>query len=206
MRHIDLSAFEQTPLVIQPFDYLVVPRFLRSESLRQLIADFPDTGYSGLAPLSAVKCRGAFAELIEEITSAELESTFAAKYQMDLAPLPLMVTVRSRARARDGAIHTDTASKVITALVYLNEAWEAGGGRLRFLADPKDIEAVIAEVPPEGGTLASFRRSERSYHGHLPFSGPRRAIMFNWMSDELAVRRELARHSISARIKRLWRQ
>lgn len=206
MRHIDLSVFEQTPLVEQPFDYVVVPHFLRPESMPRLIADFPDTGSSGLAPLSEVRARGAFAELIDEISSAELESAFAAKFNLDLSPLPLMITVRSRARARDGKIHTDSESKVVTALVYLNQPWEDAGGRLRFLSGPDDLEAVLAEVPPDGGTLASFRRSARSYHGHRPFEGPRRAIMFNWMTSDMALRRELGRHSLSARIKRLWRQ
>ncbi len=206
MRHIDLAAFERTPLVEQPFDHLVVPRFLKPESLASLIADFPDTGHAGLAPLSEVRSQGAFAELIDEITSAELEQAFAAKYKLDLAPLPLMITVRSRARASDGRIHTDTESKVVTALVYLNQPWEAAGGRLRFLSDPHDLEAVLAEVPPDGGTLASFRRTGNSYHGHYPFEGPRRAIMFNWMTSELAMRRELGRHTLSARFKRLWRQ
>jgi hypothetical protein len=58
-------------------------------------------------------------------------------------------------------------------------------------------------VPPDAGTLAAFRRSDRSYHGHKPYEGPRRAIMFNWMTDHQARQQELSRHRFSARLKRL---
>jgi len=58
-------------------------------------------------------------------------------------------------------------------------------------------------VPPSGGTLATFRRSPRSYHGHEPYVGQRRYVMFNWMVDRSAWRRELARHRLSACVKKV---
>lgn len=201
---IDLSAFEETPLVREPFDYLVVPRFIRPEALPRIIADFPNIPHAGLAPLSEARLAGAFGELIDELQGADFESAFSAKFGIDLSSLPLMVTVRSRCQQKDGRIHTDTETKVVTVLLYLNEPWQEGGGRLRFLRGPDDIEDAIAEVPPEGGVLAAFRRCDRSFHGHKPFVGVRRYIMLNWMTSEAAMQRELARHRLSARVKRLW--
>src|SRR3546814_18907825 len=43
-----------------------------------------------------------------------------------------MVTVRGKTGPRDGFIHTDSLTKIVTMLVYLNEPWEAAGGRLQI--------------------------------------------------------------------------
>ncbi len=81
---------------------------------------------------------------------------------MPLSVDTLMVTLRSRCRLRDGAIHTDSALKQVTALIYLNDGWRDEGGRLRLLNGPGDIDDMIAEVPPLAGTLLAFRRSDNS--------------------------------------------
>jgi SM-20-related protein len=58
-------------------------------------------------------------------------------------------------------------------------------------------------VPPDWGTLLAFRRADNSYHGHTPFEGERRSIQINWVVSRDVVDRELARHRMSARLKRL---
>ena len=112
-----------------------------------------------------------------------------------------MITVRGRCAAKDGRIHTDSVTKLITALIYFNEPWEAKGGRLRLLRSPTDLNDMIGEVPPEAGTMIAFRRSSRSYHGHEPYEGVRRYVMVNWMTTDFAAKRELFRHRLSARVK-----
>jgi hypothetical protein len=93
---------------------------------------------------------------------------------------------------------------MVTALLYFNETWEAAGGRLRLLRGPDDLQDMIAEVPPDSGTLIAFRRSDRSFHGHEPFVGVRRYVMINWMASTFAAKRELLRHRISATAKRAF--
>ena len=66
-----------------------------------------------------------------------------------------------------------------------------------------NIEDVIAEVPPDGGTPVAFKRTDNSWHGHHPFEGPRRYVMFNWVRSEAALKKNIGRHTLSARIKRL---
>lgn len=125
------------------------------------------------------------------------------KFDVDLSDKPMMITVRGLAHRRDGRIHTDTESKVVTCLLYLNDIWDEGGGRLRMLKKPDSLNDYAAEVPPNGGTLAAFRRSENSWHGHKPYQGQRRYVMFNWMSSHTAMERELGRHRFSAKLKQL---
>jgi len=104
-----------------------------------------------------------------------------------------MFTVRGECRATDGKIHTDSATKIITVLLYMNEKWDTDGGRLRILRNGADLDDYVEEVPPHGGTLLAFRRSENSWHGHQPFDGPRRAIQMNWVTDKSVVAREEGR-------------
>jgi hypothetical protein len=51
--------------------------------------------------------------------------------------------------------------------------------------------------------MLAFKRSERSFHGHYPYLGPRRSLQLNWVTDAAVVRRELRRHYWSARLKAL---
>ena len=114
-----------------------------------------------------------------------------------------MVTVRGRSRRKDGRIHTDSRTKIVTVLLYMNPAWTDPGGRLRLLRSSATLDDYAEEVVPELGTAAFFRCTERAWHGHTPFVGERRAIQLNWVTDESVVRREQARHGLSARLKRL---
>ena len=114
-----------------------------------------------------------------------------------------MVTLRGWSDGKDGRIHTDSVSKLITLLLYLNPRWEAAEGRLRILRSADDLDDYAAEIAPLAGTMLAFRRSERSFHGHLAHKGERRVLQLNWVTDKGVVRRELGRHRWSARLKGL---
>ena len=201
---LDLARFAATPLVRQPFDHLVVPGFIAAAALPGLNADFPAIAPGGSYPTEALKYGGAFAALVAEIESDAMRRAFAAKFDIDLEGRPVMITVRGHTRAKDGRIHTDSKSKLLTALIYFNDDWNAEGGRLRLLRSSSDLEDYAAEVPPDKGTLLAFRCTENAWHGHKPFVGPRRTIQINWMTSDAVKQREIARHSFSARVKSLF--
>jgi SM-20-related protein len=203
MSAIDLSAFNETPLVRDPFDHLIVPGFLKAEALTAIESDYPSIDRPGSFPLGELKFGPGFARLVEELESPNTAEAFAKKFDVDLTGRPTMITARGRCHARDGRIHTDSETKIITVLVYMNSGWEQPGGRLRVLRSPDDLEDYAAEVPPDAGTLLAFRRSERSWHGHHSFAGPRRVIQLNWVTDDDVVRREQSRHRFSAWVKKL---
>ncbi|MHA1600199.1 MAG: 2OG-Fe(II) oxygenase [Alphaproteobacteria bacterium] len=198
---IDFDAIAGTEATRDPFQFFATPGVLNTEDLAAIRADFPDIRKPGIFPLSELTYGPAFARLIEDIRSQELEDILAEKYGVDLSGKPLMITVRGHAQKKDGRIHTDTKTKFVTCLLYLNDPWDAGGGRLRMLRTPDDIGDFIAEIPPNGGTLASFVRSDNSWHGHEPYTGERRYVMFNWVTSQVALDRELGRHRFSAKIK-----
>ena len=203
MSLLDLDAFRAEPLRRDPFEYLVLPGFVPAVIHERIAQGFPAIHRPGSFPAQALRFGGAFAELLRELEGPAVAAAFADKFGVDLADCPTMVTVRGRCQEKDGQIHTDSATKVLTALIYLNRGWSAEGGRLRLLRSPTEIEDYAVEVPPEPGTLIAFRRSDRSWHGHLPFVGERRTVQLNWVTSAAVLRRERARHALSAVAKRL---
>ena len=203
MSFLNLETFRATPLTRDPFDFLIVPGFLRNEARDTLNKDFPDIAKPGSYPVSEVSFGTNFEALLEEIQGPEFQTAVEEKFGIDLTGRPTMVTVRGRCQQKDGRIHTDTETKIITVLIYMNQGWENETGRLRLLRSADDLSDMITEVPPEWGTLLAFRRSDNSYHGHKPFVGERRAIQLNWVTDVSVVEHELSRHRMSARLKRL---
>ena len=203
MAQLDLEAFRATALTREPFSYLVVKNFIRPEAAAKITKDFPEIAYPGLLPVEATQYGPEFRALIEELTSPAVAKAFGEKFGLDLIGQPVMVTLRGRWQEKDGRIHSDSEAKLVTALLYFNEDWEAGGGRLRLLRGPDDLNDMIAEVPPNMGTLVAFRRSDKSFHGHEPYVGVRRYVMINWMANGFAAQREIMRHKISAQAKKV---
>jgi hypothetical protein len=203
---LDLATFRATELCRDPFDFLVVPGFVKPEARDAIDADFPRLDLPGSFPLSGLQYGPAFAALIDELRGEAVRDAFESKFGIDLSRRPTMFTVRSHCWEKDGRIHTDSASKVITVLIYMNMGWEDASGRLRLLRSDTDLDDFVVEVPPEAGTLICFRRSDNSWHGHKPFTGPRRAIQMNWVNSQKVLRYETTRHRISAVVKKILRR
>ncbi len=206
MAAIDLDALSATPLATEPYDHLVVPRFVRGEALASVSNDFPAIDRPGSFPVASLDYGPAFAALLAALRGPSLAAIVTEKFSVDLAHRPTMVTVRGRVRPRDGRIHTDAKGKLITALFYMNDGWDAPGGRLRLLPRPDDLESFMVEVPPEAGTLLVFRCTEHAWHGHEPVEGVRRSVQLNWVRDRAYLRREETRHRLSALFKGLPRR
>ena len=201
---LELARFEHTPLIEDPFPYVMVPEFVAAASRPQLAADFPRIDQPGSFPVADLACGPAFLAFVAELEGDAMRQACARKFDIDLSGKPTLVTVRGHARPSDGRIHADAPSKLVTVLIYMNEGWEAPGGRLRLLRRPDDLDSTVAEVPPAAGTLLAFRVTPNGWHGHKPASGPRRVVQLNWLVSDRVARRERLRHGLSARIKRLF--
>jgi SM-20-related protein len=200
---INLEAMRATNVQQKPFPYMIVPGFIRPEALAAIEADFPAVERAGSFPLPTLQCGAAFQSLMAEIQGPEMTKLVGEKFAIDLSNRPTMVTVRGKCRATDGQIHTDSKTKLITVLIYMNGKWEKPGGRLRLLQSPDNLNDVVAEVPPDQGTLLIFKNQPNAWHGHESYEGPRRAIQLNWVTDGGVVFREQLRHRVSAFFKRI---
>jgi SM-20-related protein len=203
MTYLNLDALAAEPLVSDPFDHLILKDFVRADQAAAIGRDYPAIDKAGSFTLEDVRVSGALAGLIAEMDGPKFRAIIEKKFDIDLSSYPTMFTVRGVCGADDGQIHTDSKTKIITILLYLNEAWAPDGGRLRLLRNGSDLDDVISEVPPDFGTLLAFRRSDNSWHGHKPFAGPRRVVQMNWVTSNRTAAWQQFRHRVSAAVKRL---
>jgi len=200
---IDVEAVSRAELVREPFLYLMVPHFVRAADIESINADFPPVTHPGSFPLPTLNYGPAFRTFMAAIQGPEFTRAVSEKLGMDLSRRPTMVTVRGQSAARDGQIHTDSRSKLVTVLIYMNGTWESPTGRLRLLRSPDNLNDVIAEVPPDEGTLLVFKNAPNAWHGFEAFDGPRRVIQLNWVTNSRVVWWEQTRHKVSAFFKKL---
>lgn len=203
MIRVDIDRLKATPLKREPYDYVVVPGFVPEDSLAKIGVDFPDIRQPGSFPLAELTGGPAFDALIQRLEQSDFRDAIAEKFDIDLNGRPMTCTVRGATQQKDGQIHTDSLSKLITVLIYLNPPWGAQGGRLRVLNSGTDLNDYAEEVEPSSGNMLVFRRADNSWHGHEPFQGQRRTIQINWVTSQAVADRERKRHRVSATLKRL---
>ena len=204
---LNIDALAAAPIEAIPFRHLVVRQFVAPEILKQLQQDVPPVSRGGSFPPEALKLGPVAQKLMEEMEAPALKAAIAAKFGPDLSDAPSMLTMRVHCREKDGQIHTDSVSKRVTALLYLNpeEEFSNKDGCLRLLRSPDNLEDYTAEIPPTNGTLLVFENGPTAWHGHHAFVGKRLSVQLNYMTNDGVARSELRRHKLSAMWKRLTR-
>lgn len=196
-----------TTVLHDPFPLLVAYDQLPAGEVQALEQDFPRYGSAGFFPYAAEDCGPAVRTLVEAITAPAFADALGEQLGVEgLGHYPTLVTLCQSLNKRHGTIHTDSRSKVVTALVYLNERWpDTSGGCLRFLRRIDDIDdMVLPEIRPLYGTITAFKRADNSFHGHLPYEGERRVIQIAWLTSEEEKLRKTKRGRFSRLIKKLF--
>jgi hypothetical protein len=174
----------------KPFEHVYVPGFISKECLREVNRDFPESlnrisSYGGgNIDEGALRKRneigGSFEAFLDAMASATLRKAFEQVFQTDLSNTFIRSTIRGVATREDGRIHADDASKIVTALVYLNEEWvhesECGEcGKLQLLAR-RDLRSNSTPANDAyGGNLLAFKNpaafgKNGGFHGFKKFS------------------------------------
>lgn len=191
----------------QPFHYLIAHGQLPESVRTELDRDFPVYRSAGFFPYVAEECGPSIRRLVEELSGPDFARAIGSRLGLPaLGSYPTLVTLCKSLNRRHGTIHTDSRSKIVTALLYLNPEWpDTSDGCLRFLSAIDNIDASLgAEVKPLYGELAAFRRSDNSFHGHLPFEGERRVIQIAWLVDNAALERKSQRGRTTQWLKNLF--
>jgi hypothetical protein len=193
-------------VVEAPFPLLIGSGLLDALDSTALERDFPAYSGAGFFPHDDADCGPSFNALVDALHTPAFTDALGERLAIEhLSQYPALVTVCRSLNRRHGTIHTDSESKIATLLLYLNPAWrEASAGCLRFLAAPDDIGSMLVpEIRPLYGNFVAFRRTENSFHGHLPFEGERRVIQVAWLRDVAALERKGRRGRLSRTVKRL---
>jgi hypothetical protein len=201
MAYLDLAAVAAAPVKDDPYEHMLIDHAVRAETAAAIEADYPQIDKPGSFALADLEFGPAVRQLIDELDSDAYRDLLADKFGVDLAGRPTTFTLRGACAAKDGQIHTDSRSKILTILIYLNPAWAPDGGRLRLLRGGRDLEDYAAEIEPTFGKMLVFRRSERSWHGHKPYEGPRRVLQMNYVTSGKALLMSDLRHRLSALVK-----
>lgn len=208
-RLLDTARLDQasTQVRAQPFAFLIARDQLASAAFDELATDFPRYPSAGFFPHEVRDCGPSINRLIDDLTSREFADAIGARLGVpNLGAYPSLVTICRALNKRHGTIHTDSRSKVVTALIYLNETWPAiSEGCFRFLNRIDDIDdLVVPEIRPIYGNLVAFKRADNSFHGHLPHQGERRVIQVAWLTSEQEKLRKTQRGKLSRLFKKLF--
>jgi len=191
----------------QPFPFMMAHGQLPDEARDDLDRDFPRYASAGFFPYDPADCGPSVNALIDDLTAPAFARAIGERLGVDhLDQYPTLVTLCRLLNKRHGTIHTDSKSKVVTALIYLNPQWpDTSDGCLRFLHSIDDIDSVVVpELAPLYGEFAVFKRCENSFHGHLPYEGERRVIQVAWLTSEEEKRRKTKRGKFSRAFKKLF--
>jgi len=203
---VDAARLRDATVQSQPFPFLVAREQLPPAAAAELARDFPAYQGAGFFPYQAEECGPAVVACIEALTAPEYARALGERLGLpDLDRYPPLVTICRLLNKRAGTIHTDSRSKVATALLYLEPEWPNGSaGALRFLKRIDSIDDLVApEVPPVYGTIVAFRRADNSFHGHLPFEGERRVIQVAWLTSMEEKERKTRRGRFSRLLKKI---
>jgi SM-20-related protein len=199
---LNLAALRAATVAHDPFEHTIVDDFVPADAVPGVTQDYPAITTTGSFPLSELTYGPAFDQLIAELSGPSVRDAFSNRFNVDLVQYVPIITVRGRVGSHDGSVHTDAKWKILSVLLYLNPTWENAGGRLRLLRG-KDIHQTAVEIVPKWGTLLAFKRSDHSWHGHLPADGERRVVQLNWVTSQDKADSELNRHRRSGFFKRL---
>ena len=172
--------------------------FLNSSDL---VKDFPDIDSGGSFPSDNLK-EGDIKKLVQELEGDEFKAILENKLGVDLKDAEVITTLRGYSRFKDGKIHTDSQSKIVTVLLYLNKNWDNEIGNLRLLKKNNDLDNYIQEISSEYGNLVAFKVTDNCWHGFMPFEGKRLSIQLNYIYPK-SLNMHKIRHKLSASFKKL---
>ncbi|MDB5428749.1 MAG: hypothetical protein JWR47_1347 [Phenylobacterium sp.] len=199
---LDWRAIEAAKLVREPFDHIALNQVLEPDCASALPQEYPAIRSPGSFSLADAPPGPVLNGLIADLLSQRFRTQMERVFELDLEDRPAVVTLRGQCSSKDGRIHTDSKSKILSLLLYLNAGWVGGEGQLRLLRSESDIEAHAVEIPAGLGSLVAFRRTDDSWHGHTPFVGQRRVLQLNYLQSTRASLVGVLRHRISAMSKR----
>lgn len=199
---IDYAAINNVELESSPYPFFGIENVFDESSHAALLADFPTIKAGGSLPLDSIEVSGELAKLIDEIKSDQFRELMGRKFEVDLKDKPIIITARGFSRQKDGQVHTDSKTKLITILLYVNDGWESPDGHLRML-NSNDVDDYAAEFSSSIGQMIAFKVTENCWHGYRSYEGQRQSLQINYLVEEKYTNHHVYRHKLSAFFKRI---
>ncbi|WP_270387146.1 2OG-Fe(II) oxygenase [Acinetobacter guillouiae] len=201
---LKLDALKNAEVASTPYPYFVVENALADSEVQAVIQDFPKIEQGGSFNIEDVEIKPNFDRFLKSLDTPEFRQILIDKFDVNVMEHPMMITLRGYSRQKDGRIHSDSKSKLLTVLIYLNESWDAPNGRLRILNDDKDINNYVTEINAGPGSLVAFKVTDNGWHGYIPYEGQRQSIQINFLTSEKANAKHKFFHGLSAKVKKIF--
>lgn len=202
--YLNFQKIQETEVQNEYFPFFTVNNsFLENVDSSKLVEDFPDISAGGSFPVDLNSGQN-IKDLIKELEGPEFRKLLEDKFNVDLKNKPAVTTLRGYSRLKDGKIHTDSSTKTVTVLLYLNQNWNENEGHLRLLKNSEDLDNYIEEVPCTFGSMVGFEVTENCWHGFQPYEGKRLSLQLNYISSQ-SLGLHNTRHRISAFFKQFFK-
>lgn len=179
--------------------------FLDNIDTQSVIDDFPNITDGGSFHVSAVPSGKLIKQLVNELESDEIKTILETQFNINLDEAKVATTLRGYSRKKDGKIHTDSKTKILTILLYLNKDWQDSNGNLRLLKENNNLKDYIKEIPCSFGSLVAFKVTGNCWHGFKAYEGKRLSIQLNYIYPE-ALRTHNLRHKFSSGLKSIFKK
>jgi Rps23 Pro-64 3,4-dihydroxylase Tpa1-like proline 4-hydroxylase len=187
---IDLDRIRKGQLQSEPYRWAAIDRLFRRSDADRLARTFPSdhyklvSGYGGekdyeyeareLIAMGAHKVSHAadlsheWRNLAEDFLAPSYRNALSELTGVDLSNAPLEVNVFHYGPGASLGAHSDLPDKVVTHVLYFNDAWDPKNGGCLSILSAKDPAAVVAQIPPIVGSSAVLVRSDNSWHAVSP--------------------------------------
>jgi len=200
---INYEAIDNAIVTQSPYPFFGVDTAFNESSHQALLNDFPSSTYGGSLPLESISVTASLAQLVDELKGDKFRELMAKKFSVDLQDKPIIITARGYSRQKDGQVHTDSKTKLITILLYINDGWDDASGRLRML-NANNIDDYAAEFSSSIGQLIAFKVTDNCWHGYQSYEGQRQSLQINYLVEEKYTKHHVYRHKLSAFFKKLF--
>lgn len=183
---IDVLRIAGSRLETAPFRWARISRLFQPADAARLAQTFPSDHYKvvkgyggekdyeyearqligmGAATISYESdLSDAWRRLTEDFLTAEYRNALSALTGCDLSAAPLEVNVFHYGPGASLGAHSDLPDKVVTHVLYFNDAWDRKNGGCLSILRQKDERTAVAEIPPLVGNSVVLVRSDDSWH------------------------------------------
>jgi SM-20-related protein len=120
----------------------------------------------GVASAQAGELAPLWRQLTVELQAGEYRAAMTELTGLDLGSAAMTIALWRYPPAGFLAPHLDESYKIVSHVIYFNEAWNPGWGGHFQILDPQGVE--IDRVVPRLGNSVVIVRSDRSWHGVAP--------------------------------------
>jgi len=204
MQLININKLSEATVDKEFFPFFHVENIFSDEVDSDLVInDFPSISSGGSFHIDSIQSGELLHKLIDELEGEEFKKILEQKFNVNLDEAKVATTLRGYSRKKDGKIHTDSKTKILTVLLYLNKNWPDNNGKLRLLKKNNNLDNFIKEIPCNFGSMVAFKVTDECWHGFKSYEGKRLSIQLNYIYPE-ALRSHNLRHKISSGLKSIF--